>query len=52
MTFRLLTESSETSSICGFEASEEISSHRQARCGPAHNSNRDERGLFMFFTCK
>lgn len=39
MTFRSLTESSETSSICGFEASEEISSHQRAQRGPAHNSN-------------
>lgn len=52
MTFRRLTESSETSSICGFEASEEISSQQQAQGGPAHNSNPDESELFMFFTCK
>lgn len=52
MTFHSLTESSETSSICGFEASEEISSHQQAQHGPAHNSNRDESELFMFFSCK
>lgn len=52
MTLHSLAESSETSSICGFEASEEISSHQRVQHGPVHNSNRDESELFMFFTCK
>lgn len=39
MTFHSLLESSETSSICGIEATEEISSQQQALCGPAHNLN-------------
>lgn len=52
MTFYSLTKSSETSSICGFEASVEISSHKGVQHSPAHNSDRDESELFMFFTCK
>lgn len=52
MTFNSLPESTETSSICGIVAPEEISSRRQILCGPVHNSNRDETELFTFFTCK
>lgn len=52
MTFNSLPESTETSSICGIVATEEISSQQQFLCGPVHNSNWDESKLFRFFTCK
>lgn len=52
MTLNSPPESTETSSICGIVAKEEISSQQQFLCGPAHNSNWDESELFTFFTYK